>query len=180
MMVGTLAPDFDALLASHGSDVLRVCRSILRDDHLGEDAAQETFVRLWRRRLAGAEPENAAWLRRVAVTTSLDLARTRARKSRTVEGNAADLEQIAAPGYVPELDAGELRARFEAALKQLPEGQRTIFLLKHEGGLSLVEIARTLQLHPSTVKTQFARAALALQSRLEAFRPGARTVGEKP
>jgi len=56
---------FERLVAEHERDVLRVCRSVLRDEHLGRDAAQETFVRLWRALAGGRTPERvAAWLRR--------------------------------------------------------------------------------------------------------------------
>ena len=40
---------FQSIVAEHQSTVLRVCRSILHDEHLGADAAQETFLRLWQR-----------------------------------------------------------------------------------------------------------------------------------
>ena len=51
------------------------------------------------------------------------------------------------------------------------EGQRTVFLLRHEGGLPLAEVAETLGVALPTVKTQFARACLKLQSRLRPYRP---------
>ena len=50
-------------------------------------------------------------------------------------------------------------------------GQREIFLLRHDGGLSLAEVADSLELALPTVKTQFARAALKLQAKLAGFRP---------
>ncbi len=62
-------------------------------------------------------------------------------------------------------------ARFEAALAELPDGQRTVFLLRHEGGLRLTQIAATLGVSRETVRTQFARAALKLQARLTHYRP---------
>jgi RNA polymerase sigma factor (sigma-70 family) len=65
----------------------------------------------------------------------------------------------------------ELRGRFEAALAELPEGQRTVFLLRHDGGLALSEVAETLDVSLPTVKTQFARACLKLQAKLAAFAP---------
>ena len=55
---------FGELVARHERDVLRITRAVLRDEHLGADAAQETFVRLWRRmgRLAGRTlPAAGGW-----------------------------------------------------------------------------------------------------------------------
>jgi RNA polymerase sigma-70 factor (ECF subfamily) len=89
------------------------------------------------------------------------------------------LREVAAPAPPPGPEAvaisAELRGRFERAVALLPEGQRTVFLLRHEGGLTLAEVAETLGLQLSTVKTQFARACLKLQSILSAFRPETRS-----
>lgn len=155
---------FDALVAQHHHEVLRVCRAILRDDHLSADAAQETFLRLWTRTTRGTAPELAhAWLRKVAVTTSLDLLRRRERH--VVDSDVEPMAPTAAT-----TDA-ELLARFGRALEELSEGQRTIFLLRHDGELTLSEIAAALDVALPTVKTQFARACVKLQQKLAHYRP---------
>ena len=166
---------FDRLVAEHQQTVLRVCRSILRDDHLGADAAQETFLRLWRHVSEGRTPEKlGAWLRRVAVTTALDHIRSgRRRATHTAEaalrGAASGAARDAGPEEV--MVARELRERYERALPTLSEGQRTIFLLRHAGGMPLGEIAQTLDVSVPTVKTQFARACVRLQAALRPFVP---------
>ena len=166
-MAGAAVATFEDLVSRHGREVLRLCRSIVRDEHLGADAAQETFARLWRRIAEGREPEHSsAWLRRVAVSTSIDVARSRAARRREREvAEALPDRRTAGAG-----DA-ELLERFEEALAGLPEGQRSVFLLRHEGGLKLAEVAETLGVALPTVKTQFARACLKLQEKLAAFRP---------
>ena len=50
--------------------------------------------------------------------------------------------------------------------------QRTVFVLRHSGGLRLREVAETLGLALPTVKTHFARACLKLQTTLAAFDEG--------
>lgn len=162
-MTSAAVPTFEELVARHQCEVLRVCRSIVRDEHLGADAAQETFVRLWRRIAEGRGPEHGpAWLRSVAVSTSLDLVRRRAARpaEEPVDENLPDRRES------PVGDTGELRRLLEAAVAVLPEGQRTVFLLRHEGGLALAEVAETLGVSLPTAKTQFARACLKLQEKL--------------
>ncbi len=63
--MGALSPaEFEALVASHRREVFALCRSVLRDEHLGADAAQEAFVRLWKRmQSTGAPEEPRGWLR---------------------------------------------------------------------------------------------------------------------
>lgn len=163
---------FDRLVAEHQGAVLKIARSILRDEHLGADAAQQTFLRLWRALEDGRAPRRTGgWLNRVAVTTALDLLRRRA--SRTVREEPLSGDRDAGERALPERAAGarELERRFERALERLSEGQRTIFLLRHSSGLSLAEIAETLGVALPTARTQFARACLELQEALRAFRP---------
>lgn len=161
---------FERALAEHEAGVLRVCRSILRDDHLGADAAQETFVRLFESLRARRAPERfGGWLRSVALSVSLDLLRRR---------RARELAHTRAADHIPPpegadpartADAAELDERFERALTGLSEGQRTVFLLRHSGGLSLREVAEVLGISLSTARTQFARAAVKLQLALRSF-----------
>ncbi len=167
------AAGFDGLVSAHRGEVLRVCRAILRDEHLGADAAQEVFVRLWQRTRAGSGPHSpGAWLRQVAVTSALGMARARtAARAQPADEAVLELAPGREPSQAAALADAELRSRFEAALQELPEGQRTVFLLRHDAGLPLAEVARTLGVGHETVKTQFARAVLKLQSRLKAFDP---------
>jgi len=165
---------FDRLLAEHGSRVLRVCYAILLDRHLSEDAAQEAFLRLWGALRAGRAPGRpAAWLNAAALSASIDIFRRRDVQARTAERRARALpvrpEAAGDPGAAAQ--AAELRRRLERALLHLPPGQRTVFLLRHEGGLPLASVAEVLGLALPTVKTQFARACLKLQSLLQSFGP---------
>lgn len=170
----TQAPtrELDALVAEHGGRVTRVCRAVLRSDDLARDAAQEAFVRLWRRMQREPALEHpGAWLQAAALSSALDLARRRATIAR-----AEDERRIPHDAPAPSADAPPERARaaeferaFDSALGELPEGQRTVFVLRHRAGLPLCEIAELLDLALPTVKTHFARAALRLQARLARF-----------
>ncbi|MEW6074416.1 MAG: sigma-70 family RNA polymerase sigma factor [Planctomycetota bacterium] len=162
---------FDRLVAEHQRSVLRVCRAILGDEHLGADAAQETFVRLWRRLGAERRPERLdAWLRRVAVTAALDLRRRRAAREEAL-ARAPRREEAAERPPEEGLAARELAERLARALERLPEGQRVVFQLRHSAGLSLAEVAATLGVSLPTVKTQFARACVKLHGALRPFDP---------
>jgi len=167
---------FDDLVVEHERAVLSICRAILRDEHLGADAAQDAFVRLWRRLEsdAAAPREVGPWLRRVAVSTALDHARRRGVRAEADERRAADEPAAAAASRepAPERSAAraELAARLEHAVARLPEGQRAIFRLRHFGGLPLAEVAAALGVALPTVKTQFARACLKLHDALRHHR----------
>jgi RNA polymerase sigma-70 factor (ECF subfamily) len=160
---------FERLVAEHHGRVLRVCRSILRDEHLGADAAQETFLRLWKEVRAGREPRQfAAWLAQVATRTSLDFLRRAGARARVEERE----ERRSEPEPAALLERTEIERRFERALAGLSEGQRAVFLLRHSGGLTLRAAADSLGLALPTAKTQFARACLKLQAALKDYETG--------
>ena len=170
--MGATRVPFERVVEEHRGSVLRVCRSILRDDHLGADAAQETFLRLWRELAAERAPERLApWLRRVAVGVSLDWRKARGRAEERVRTGEPESEPAHERSALDEAEATELRGRYERALASLSESQRTIFLLRHSGGVSLSEIAESLEIALATAKTHFARACLKLQAELHAFDP---------
>src|SRR5579871_5985859 len=63
---------FAALVERHGPLVLRVCRSVLRDDGAAEDAFQATFLALARKaELLWAQDSLAPWLHQAAYRAAL-------------------------------------------------------------------------------------------------------------
>ncbi len=167
---------FDGLVAEHEPGLQRFCRSFLRDDTLAADASQETLLRLWRKLLLGQEPEHpGAWLRRVASRCATDLLRGRGREEKAVQALLNPTSSTAPDLQVDALAAEELKDRYEAALTELPEQQRIVFLLRHEAGMRLSEVASALDLGLPTIKTHFARACLKLQSQLRAFKEDRQT-----
>ena len=54
------------LMADHGAHVVGLCTLLLKDAHLAQDVAQETFIRAWKQPELRRDTERA-WLTRVAV-----------------------------------------------------------------------------------------------------------------
>ncbi len=105
---------FAALVERHGPMVLRVCRSVLADDHDAQDALQATFLVLVRR--AGSirnQDSVASWLhgvaRRVAVAARVSASCRRRHEQRAAGLVAEDYLEIPgepdlAPALHEELD----------------------------------------------------------------------------
>ena len=64
---------------------------------------------------------------------------------------------------------GQIARKVDAALRQLPAKQRTAFILKNHQGLSIKEIAETMETAEGTVKVHLHRAVTALRQSLAEF-----------
>jgi RNA polymerase sigma-70 factor (ECF subfamily) len=122
--------------------LLRALLAICGDPDAAEDAVQEAFVKAHRTGLDRLE-RPGAWL---LVVGTRELFRSRRRRrvedQKWVERGPAD-----APGT----DAVADRADLLAALRQLPERQRTIVVARYYYGLSYDEIARLFSIKSGTV-----------------------------
>jgi RNA polymerase sigma-70 factor (ECF subfamily) len=154
---------FADLMALTEARVLALAWRILGDRLLAEDAAQETYLRVFRSldsyRLG--EPFEA-WLVRIAVHVCYDQARKRGPHPVAVES----LESLpgTAPGAEAEVLLDQRRALVRRALATLPPGERIALVLRDLEGLTSEEVARVLGLRPATVRSQVASARAKVQA----------------
>ena len=150
---------FELLLRRTEARILALAWRILGDRHLAEDAAQETYLRVFRslHRFRVGEPFEA-WLIRIAVHVCYDLGRKRGPQPlpmdtlETLEGNAAPM--MAEEAVLLQ----QRRALVRQALTRLPQAERAALVLRDLEGLSTEETARILGVRPVTIRTQVASA----------------------
>ncbi len=164
-------PAFAALVERHGPMVLGVCRRLLKDDHLAEDAFQATFLVLARRGATIRAGEAlGGWLHRVA--------RRVARRSKVSLDRRRRLERSeVGEVVVPSTDLAERRevwAVIDAEVDRLGATHRLPIVLCDLEGLTHEEAARHLQWPVGTVKSRLARGRSRLGARLKrlGFAPG--------
>jgi RND family efflux transporter MFP subunit len=166
---------FAALVERHGPMVLRVCRSVLADAHLAEDAFQATFLVLARKgRRLWVEESLGPWLHQVALRTA-SCARAAAARRRRHE-RAAVRDTAATASHEPDSDLERL---LHEEIGRLPERYRVPLILCELEGLTQEHAARTLGWPIGTVKSRLARARQRLRERLlrRGFAPGVVAVG---
>jgi RNA polymerase sigma factor (sigma-70 family) len=155
---------FTALVERHGPLVFSVCRRVLSDAHLAEDAFQATFLVL-ARKAAGVHRPNALanWLYGVAYKTAARL-RTDVARRRKLERQAKPMPQTD-----PLADATwrELRPVLDEELNRLPEKYRAPLILCYLEGKTHEEAAQHLHWPMGTVGGRLARARDVLRQRLE-------------
>jgi RNA polymerase sigma factor (sigma-70 family) len=152
---------FAALVQRHGPMLLRVCRSVLRDEHDSQDAFQATFLVLTR--LAGSlwvRGSLGPWLYRVAQRAAFRAKRASDRRQ-AVEQRAAGMAARSAVDPRPD-DLGVLYEE----LDRLPERYRLPIVLCDVEDYSYEEASQRLGWPVGTVKSRIARGRSRLKTRL--------------
>lgn len=146
--------DINVLFDEVYPPLFRYCHRLTADTDLAEDVVQETFVRLLGR-TGGAEGDHLRpWMFRVATNLIRDRARQDANRSRLL---AAVPRREPVPGPDGMVEKQELILEVREALDRVSSRDREILMLRQEG-FSYKEIAKVLEVAPSSVGTLLARA----------------------
>jgi RNA polymerase sigma-70 factor, ECF subfamily len=162
---------FEVLVHRYSQRVYRAARAILRDDEEAADVVQETWVRAYRKlgQFAG-RAKFSTWLTRIGIYEAS--ARWRRARSAAARAPAAANEAGATSnsGLDPEngVLVREARALLEAAIEELPDHYRPVFVMRVVEEMSTAETAEVLGLSPDVVKTRLRRARAMLREKLRA------------
>jgi len=172
---------FAELVARHQRRAVRIAMHYLRDAADADEAVQDAFVKSYTH--LGTFREELPfeiWFTRILINGCLDRLKGRRRRERWIappqldpSGNERDpAEYLPSRGPSPEdqLLADERRRRLKAALGELPERQRLVFMLSHFDGRSSREVSAMTGLNESTVRVHLFRAIRRLRAVLA---PGA-------
>jgi RNA polymerase sigma-70 factor, ECF subfamily len=132
-----------------------------------EDLTQEAFLRAAQRRNSFVAGTNLkAWLMRIATNAFLD--GRRRRKVARAEALPEDGGMAPGDATAPDpLETQELGAALAAAMLELPETQRVVFLLRTREELSFKEIAATLETTEQNARWHMMQARRRLMDRLK-------------
>ena len=159
---------FEILMRRHNQRVYRVVRAVVKDEADVEDVMQQAYINAFTHLHQFEERSQfSTWLIRIALHEAF----SRRRKMRMPESAVRirfDLDDtrgelmdtLRSPQADPERQAyaQELRRVLEAAVDTLPEGYRTVFMLRDIEGLSTSETGEGLGLGEEAVKTRLHRA----------------------
>ena len=156
-------PDFEQLVDEHQSMVFSLALRMTGDRGLAEEIAQDVFLEL-DRHLSKIESADHAqfWLRRVAMSRSVD-----ALRRRRVRGTDLWVEIEDHHGIHLEERASPLAARLEQLLTTLPGPQRAALVLRYQEDLTPEEIAATLEAPLATVKSHLQRGLKLLRAKAQ-------------
>jgi RNA polymerase sigma factor (sigma-70 family) len=163
------ADAFERLFVVEYSSVAAVAYRVLGDAQAAEDVAQEVFISYCRHHSPSA-PYAAAWLRRAAAHTALNVIRNEKRRQNRETGEAKDWERLhdtAQSSLDPELAMEEKERRVEVrhALGRLSAKYATVLALRYSG-FSYAEVADALHVRIGQVGTLLRRAEAALKKEM--------------
>ena len=147
---------FAQLVDEHADGLYRFALSMLHEEAAAEDAVQDAFEGLWRKR------------------QRVDLAKTKSYLFTSVHNHCIDairrqrptLAAESAPLVAPETVPHDLQTHLHVGLATLPEKQQSMVLLRDYEGYSYAEIADITQSTLETVKVSIFRARRALRAYL--------------
>jgi RNA polymerase sigma-70 factor (ECF subfamily) len=156
---------FKTMVFQYQNKVYNTALGLLQNNNDAEDIAQEVFIQVYKsiQQFKG-EAAFSTWVYRITITKCLDFLRSKKRKKRfgvllnLFSNNTPiyDAAHFNHPGVL--LDNKEKAALLFACIQQLPQNQKTAFILNKVEDLSYNEIALILKISVSAVDALLQRA----------------------
>jgi RNA polymerase sigma-70 factor (ECF subfamily) len=170
---------FEELVGRYDDKLYRLAMRFVRNETDAQEILQDAFLSAWRNLPAfEGRAQFGSWMYRVTVNAALMLLRSR---NRHPEVTVDDVEPTALNNAVAEsgqalrggadwslradeqLQSQEMRKYIQDSVDHLPDGLRSVFLLRDVEELSTEDTAEMLGLSVPAVKTRLHRARLALR-----------------
>lgn len=147
-------------IEDYSDDIKKICYIYLTDRSQAEDALQDIYLKAWKSMSAyehKAEDNDKAWLLRIAINTCRDYHRSG--WFRHVD-KRQDFDTVAATFPVMGGQHCQNPADHELAMDicRLPEKYKQVILLYYYQGMTMREVASTLELPHSTVQRRLRKA----------------------
>jgi RNA polymerase sigma-70 factor (ECF subfamily) len=164
--------EFTGLVQRQWRFAFRVAYAVLRNAHDAEDAVQETFLKIYRKRAWRDIENERAFLARVAWRTAVD----QKPLARLPFASAADSAERPSPLETPSKDPGpeqeliqtENYTLIHSLIDALPEDLRIVLVLSSDDELNSREIGEVLGIPEGTARTRLQRARQILYQKLAA------------
>lgn len=134
------------------------------DMELASDVAQDVFMKLWEKRHVLNGYPVKPLLYKMASDCYIDNYRKQLCRMNYEQSIVPEQDYVLTPDE--ELSFSELTATYARALEQMPEKQRTTFLMSREEGMKYTEIADNLNVSVKAVEKQVSAALRFLKMKL--------------
>jgi len=165
---------FTQLMEHYQSACYGLAWRLLGDADMAADATQDAFVHAYQAIARYRGGIFRSWLLRITANASYDILRRSQRRPTTElpdpEEGEAELADVGAVDPQAEASRSELYRHLDAALRLLPEDQRTAVVLCDVYGMDYHQVAEATSSALGTVKSRIHRGRLRLRVLLQAHR----------
>ena len=162
----------------HSPGVYRLALRLMENEAEAEDVMQETFLSAFKA-IDSFEGRSGlgTWLYRITYNAAM----MRLRRPNPITVSVEETLSPETPMIVPrqlfdwcclperDFESDEVKVELEAAIQELPESLKAVFIMRELEGLSTAETAGVLDLSEGAVKVRLHRARLWLRERLTPF-----------
>lgn len=163
---------FNILYKNYSAKVYGKCLSLLKDEGMAKDAAQDIFIKIFLNLSKfGAQSKFSTWVYSITYNYCIDVIRKKKKMN-----NIFSDEMENAPDVVEEVPDEELFAievsRLKVVLDEIPVGDKAVLLMKYQDELQIKEIAQMLGKTESAIKMKIKRAKHKAQRVYKNLYPG--------
>jgi RNA polymerase sigma-70 factor, ECF subfamily len=163
---------FSQVVENYQNPVFNLCYRMLGDGIEAEDAAQETFWRAYQN-LRRYDPQRSfiTWLLSIAAHYCIDQQRKRKHPVYPIDDYMEETAPDPAPNPERAISQLDEDRYLHQLLNQMPPQDRAVLVLRYWNELSEEEIASSLDMTVSAVKSRLHRARLQLAKRWQSAQP---------
>jgi len=161
---------YGSLMRRYNQRLYRIARSIVSDNAAAMDIVQEAYIKAYYKLDEFRGPQGfLTWL--ATITRNEALMYLRKRKREVSMDDDLISEQPATEKNLPDtlMQNKQLRTLMQKNIDQLPEGFRSVFVLRAVEQLSVKETSQILDIKEETVKTRYFRAKRLLRQGFQTY-----------
>ena len=146
---------FGIIVRQYSEQLYWKIRNIVQDHDDANDVVQNSLIKAWQGLGSfHGDSKLLTWLSRIAINESLDFLR---RQKNMVTMSTDDEETGVANTLMADdyFDGDETEAQLQQAIAQLPEVQRTVFLLRYYDDMKYSDISRQLGTSEGALKASY-------------------------
>lgn len=159
---------FEALVRQYSEPLYWKIRHIVITHEDADDVLQNAFLKIWKS-LDSFQGKSSlsTWLYRIAINETLDFLRHQRQSAMSsVDDNKKVANQLMADDY---FDGDRMHAWLQEAVAQLPEVQRTVFVMKYFDEMKYSEISEFLGTSQGALKASYHLAVKKITEYLKRF-----------
>jgi RNA polymerase sigma factor (sigma-70 family) len=157
---------FASYVAPYIDDMARIAKALVGED--AEDAAQESLERAWTARGQLRDPQSArSWLLHITVNVCRNWWKGRYGTHQRTRADLTDAALLGIGLFDPGSSDAAAALDLREAIRNLPDIDRLIVVLRYYVGLDATEIGVTLTLPSATIRTRLRRALEQLHGMLD-------------